>query len=401
MNVLIFNCGSSSQGFKVYQVNGDGQSVLLAGGKARNVATRTRAEPVLEWKAGTESGTVPGDLPTHRLAAEKILTLLEEKQIRVDAIGHRFVHGGPYFDRTVRIDPASLETLRRCLPFAPIHNPNSFSVIEVCLERLPDALQLAVFDTAFHAGMPQVSRTYAIPPKLAEEHGFHRYGFHGLSLQCVSRQAAVLLGRPLEELKLIVCHLGTGGSSVTAVKGGVSLDTSMGYSPLPGLVMSTRSGDLDPEIVLELVRAGRTPEEVSAILNNQSGLLGLSGLSSNLLEIIEAAQLGNAACQLAFHVYAHRLRHYLGAFTWQLGGADAIIFTDDLGMRCWQVREKAFTGVERLGVELDPDRNRKAPVNSPARISSDRSRTQVWVIPTDEESEILHEVITMLQPEHV
>jgi acetate kinase len=393
MNILIFNCGSSSQSFKVYRAEGPAQPEVIASGKARNVATKTRAEPRIDWQIAGQAGSTSADLSTHRLAAQAALALLKAHGVSVDAVGHRFVHGGDLFTQTARMDAPALERLRQCLPLAPIHNPNSYSVIEVCLEALPGVPQYAVFDTAFHASLPEESRRYAIPRALADEYGFRKYGFHGLSYQYVSQQAAGLMGRPLEELKLILCHLGTGGSSVAAVKEGRSLDTSMGFSPLPGLVMSTRCGDLDAEIVLELVRRGYSADEVSQILNNQSGLLGLSGYSSNLAEIIEAGEAGNADCQAAYDVYAHRLKTYLGAYTWLLDGADAILFTDDIGVRSWKLRERVCGGVEALGILLDRGANRSAPADRPTRVSDASSRTQIWVVPTDEELVILREVL--------
>jgi acetate kinase len=393
MNVLVFNCGSSSQGFKVYRTAGAGAPEIVASGKARNVATRTQAASSIDWKIAGDAGSLATGLPSHRSAATAILDLLAEKRVPIDAVGHRFVHGGPFFESTARIDAETLEKLRQCLPFAPIHNPNSFNVIEVCLERLPGVPQVAVFDTAFHATMPEASRQYAIPPALAERYGFRKYGFHGLSYQYVSATIAGLLDRPLESLKLILCHLGTGGSSVVAVRDGRSLDTSMGYSPLPGLVMSTRCGDIDAEIVLEMIRNGAAPDEVSAVLNNQSGLIGLSGFSSSLEEVIEEAEKGNAACRLAYDVYAHRLQSYLGAYAWILGGADAIVFTDDVGMRSWKLRERVCSGVAALGVAIDEDANRAASVAEATRVSRADSRTQIWVVPTDEEVVILREVL--------
>lgn len=392
MNTLIFNCGSSSQGFKVYRAGGEAEPVVVAAGKARNVATRTQAQAVIDWQIDGAFGSVEAALSSHRLAARAILDLLAEKQVAVDAVGHRFVHGGTLFDGAAAIDADTRARLRECLPFAPIHNPNSYSVIEVCLERLPGIPQYAVFDTAFHAAMPACAREYAIPRDLAA-HGFRKYGFHGLSYQYVSDRVATLMDRPLTELKLILCHLGTGGSSVVAVKGGASLDTSMGYSPLPGLIMSTRCGDIDAEIVLQLMREGASPDEVSALLNNRSGLIGLSGYSSNLEEVMAEAERGNAQCRLACDAYAHRLKLYLGAYAWLLGGADAIAFTDDVGVKSWKLREAVCAGAEALGVALDRDANRAAPADQATRVSAAGSTTQIWVVPTDEEIVILREVL--------
>jgi acetate kinase len=350
----------------------------------------------LDWQIKNKAGSKTIDLSTHRLAAQQIITVLKNNQIEIDAIGHRFVHGGSLFDRTVRIDGSTLEKLKQCLPFAPIHNPNSYSVIEVCLEQLPGVPQYAVFDTAFHSGMPEVSKQYAIPRELAGKFGFYKVGFHGLSYQFVSSRMAVLLGEPLETLKLIICHLGTGGSSAVAVKDGKSLDTSMGYSPLSGLVMSTRCGDIDAEIVLEMIRKGYSPDEVSKILNNESGLIGLSGFSSNLKEVIDAGEKGNAICQLAYEVYAHRLEMYLGAYTWLLNGADAIVFTDEAGLKSWRLREKVCSNVQNLGVEIDVNANRRAPVDKATLVSSATSKTQIWVVPTDEEIVIFNEIVSQL-----
>ena len=396
MNILIINCGSSSQGFKVYQTSGNTKQIVIASGKAKNVDTKTKADSVIDWNILGVAGSKTIDLPTHRLAAQKIIAILKENRINIDAIGHRFVHGGTLFDRTTKIDGPAMQKLKQCLPFAPIHNPNSYSVIEVCLEQLPGVPQFAVFDTSFHSKMPEVSKQYAIPRKLAEEYGYHKYGFHGLSYQFVSARAADLLGKPLESLKLIICHLGTGGSSVVAMKDGKSFDTSMGFSPLPGLVMSTRCGDIDAEIVLDMIRNGNSPDEVDEILNNQSGLIGLSGFSSNLQEIIEEGENGNVNCQLAYEVYAQRLKTFLGAYTWLLNGADAIIFTDDVGLKSWKLREKVCSNAQNLGVEIDKDINKNAPTDKATLVSSAKSKTQIWIVPTDEEIVIFREVIAQI-----
>lgn len=393
MNTLIFNCGSSSQGFKVYETTNGAKPMVIASGKAKNVATKTQADSVIDWKIKGEAGSQVTDLSTHRITAEKIIAILKEKGIRIDAVGHRFVHGATYFDKTAKINNGTMDQLRKCLPFAPIHNPNSFSVIEVCLEQLPGVPQYVVFDTSFHSGMPEVSKTYAIPRDLAEKHGFRKYGFHGLSYQFVSAKTAELVGKPLESFKLIMAHLGTGGSSVVAVRDGKSLDTSLGYSPLPGLVMSTRCGDIDAEIVLEMIRCGYSPDEVSKILNNKSGLIGLSGFSSNLNEIIEEAEKGNASCQLAYESYAQRLKTYLGAYTYLLNGVDVIVFTDDIGLKSWKLREKVCSSVENLGIEIDAEKNKNAPSDKATMVSSEHSKTQIWVVPTDEEIVILNEVL--------
>jgi acetate kinase len=396
MNILIINCGSSSQAFTVYRLGADEEPAVLISGKARNVATATQQAPYVEWTWAGRTERRQCDLSTHARAAEAILAILQERAVTIGAVGHRFVHGGREFTGTTLIDAVTLPALRRTIPLAPIHNPNSLSAIDVCLDRLPGVPQYAVFDTAFHAGLPETARTYALPAALAQELGLRKFGFHGLSYQYVSRRAAELLARPLADLRLIICHLGTGGSSVAAVRGGRSIDTSMGYSPLPGLVMATRCGDIDAGIVLQLVRSGYSADEIEDVLNNQSGLLGLSGFSSNLAEIIAEAEAGNDACRMAYGVYAARLSHYLGAYTWLLNGADVIVFTDDIGVNAWQLRERVCSGAEAMGVTLDPVANREAVMGKTAFVHGSASRTAVLVLPTDEERMILDEVIAHL-----
>ena len=396
MNVLIFNCGSSSQVFKVYQVEDEHSFKVIAAGKAKNVATQTRAAPQIDWKIGELSGVEKVELTSHRQAAEENLHLLSRHAIQIDAVGHRFVHGGEYFTRTALLTPENLETLKKCFPLAPLHNPNSYSVIEVCAARLTGVPQFAVFDTAFHAQMPQEAVRYAIPRELAQKYGFRKYGFHGLSYSYVSSRAAEWLGKPLSNVRLIMCHLGTGGSSVAAFEQGHSVETSMGYSPLAGLVMSARSGDIDPEIILELIRLGYDADRIDRILNHESGLIGLSGYSSNLAEVVQAAEQGNEDSRIAVEVYANRLKLYIGGYYWQMNGADAIVFTDSIGTASWQLREKVCGSVESLGIELDHRKNRLAKENEESRISSESSSVEILVIPTDEEQVILREVVSAL-----
>ena len=393
MNLLVFNCGSSSQGFTVFCQKENGEPDIPAFGKARNVATKTQAASSLEWTIGGKQGSLTMDFPTHRSAAEKIIDVLLENHIRIDSIGHRFVNGGIFFKRAAKLDDAALEKLRACLPLAPIHNPNSYSVIEVCQERLPGIPQYAVFDTSFHSRMAPENTVYAIPLPDAEEKGYRKVGFHGLSYQYVSERAAALLGKPKDQLRLVMCHLGTGGSSVCAFRNGHSEDTSMGYSPLSGLIMSTRCGELDPEIVLDMVRGGMSPDEVSSYLNKKSGLIGLSGYSSNLGEIIEAAENGNEECLLTFRAYVSRLRKYIGAFLFQLNGADALIFTDDAGVKFAKMREAVCSDADFFGLKLDREKNGAYDKKSEARVSADDSRIQIWVIPTDEERTIYNEIV--------
>lgn len=393
MNLLVFNCGSSSQGFTVFTQSADGEPLKLILGKARNVATPTKAEGELSWTINGQTRRQSGSFPDHRTAAEAILNLLQDQRIPIDAIAHRFVNGGSFFQSSALLDEAAMSRLKACLPLAPIHNPNSYSVIEVCRKRLPALPQYAVFDTAFHKEIPPEAAVYGLPRDLARQKGYHKIGFHGLSYQYVSGRAACLLKRPLAELRLILCHLGTGGSSVCAMRDGHSCDTSMGYSPLSGLIMSTRCGDLDPQIVLDLIQDNRTPDEVSDLLNHRSGLLGISAFSSNLGEIITEAEKGNADCQLAYDAYVLRLRKAIGAFLYELNGADALIFTDDAGERFWKMRERVCAQADFLGIRLDAAKNRSTDGSSESCISATDSRISVWVIPTDEERTIYDEIL--------
>ncbi len=386
LNLLVFNCGSSSLTYKVYRAD-DGQRLrVTAAGKAYHVGTVTREAAYLRHMLGAETVTDVRPLPDHRAAAAAVLAHLQARGIAPDAIGHRFVHGGARFQAPVTITGEVLPALAACNRLAPIHNPNSLSVIHLCRAELPQVMQYAVFDTAFHATLPEAAYRYALPLDLADRCGFRKFGFHGLSYEYVTGEAARVLGRPIETLKIVACHLGTGGSSVAAIDGGRSVETSMGYSPLPGLIMSTRCGDLDPSIALALIAEhSYTPEAVDRLLNRESGLIGVSGASSDLFELIRLDEAGDARARLAVAMVVHRLRSYMGAYAAVLGGLDVLVFTDDIGVRGWQVRERACAGLAWCGVLLDADANRRAPADETAIVSAAESRVKVLSIPTDEE----------------
>ncbi len=316
-----------------------------------------------------------------------MLAHLRDHGLIPDAIGHRFVHGGVRFRAPVAVTDDILPELEACNHLAPIHNPNSLSVIHLCRAELPEVFQYAVFDTAFHATLPEAAYRYALPLGLADRCGFRKFGFHGLSYEYVTGQVGRVLGRPVADLKIVACHLGTGGSSVAAIDGGRSVETSMGYSPLPGLIMSTRSGDLDPSIVLALIAEhGFTADAVDRLLNRESGLIGVSGLSSDLFELIRLAdEAGEPASAVAVAMYVHRLKSTIGAYAAVLGGIDVLAFTDDIGVRGWQVRERACADLAWCGVILDAEANRRAPAGAVAVVSAAESRVKVLSIPTDEE----------------
>jgi len=370
-SVFVLNTGSSSVKFRV--VNPESGAVS--------------AEGIVE-RIGEEGS----DTPDHRAAIEHILSGLDTGSF--DAVGHRIVHGGERFVQATLIDDEVERGIEQLSALAPLHNPPGLQGIRAARAALPDLPQVAVFDTAFHAGMPEAARSYAIDAAVAAEHGIRRYGFHGTSYQFVSARAAEFLGRPLDQLRMIVLHLGN-GASAAAIAGGRSIDTSMGMTPLEGLVMGTRSGDLDPAVLLYLQRtAGMTVDQVDELLNRRSGLLGLSG-HSDMREVVAAAEGGDALAQLAFEVYVHRLRHYLGAYLAILGGADAVVFTAGVGENSAAVRAAAVDGLSGLGLEVDAAAN-AAPSREPRRISPPGARVDVLVIPTDEELQIARETAGVL-----
>ncbi len=398
MNLLIFNCGSSSLNYKVYQAQPPAALSVIAHGKAHHVGAQSQEAPYLVHQIDEQVIRQSVALPHHAAAASEVLAKLAAAGISIDAVGHRFVHGGTQFSRTTRITANNLPDLEACSPLAPIHNPGSLSVLYLCQDRLGDTPQFAAFDTAFHARMPEYAYRYALPPALADNLGFRKYGFHGLSYQYVSGETARFLNLPVEKLRLIACHLGTGGSSAAAIAGGHSIDTSMGYTPLAGLVMSTRSGDIDPSILLTLIeRDGYTAQQLNHLLNKASGLLGVSGFSSDLFEIVARAEAGDEQARLAVTMYVYRLKIYIGSYLAILGGCDALAFTDEIGQRCWQVREAICAGLQGLGIELDISANRGADGRALQVVSAPGSPIKVLVVPTDEEFVVAQEGLQLFK----
>ena len=326
---------------------------------------------------------------THESAMRSILDELGDAH--PDAIGHRVVHGGALFSAATLIDDEVLESIDSLSALAPLHNPANLAGIRAARAAFPGVPNVAVFDTAFHAHMPPAAYTYALDAAVAADHGIRRYGFHGTSYQYVSARAAEVLGRELSELKLIVLHLGN-GASVCAIDGGRSVDTSMGLTPLEGLVMGSRSGDVDAGILFHLGRAGYSLPELDTLLNRRSGMLGLAG-RVDMRDVLSAIEAGDAASRLAFDVYVHRLRHYIGAYLAELGGADAIVFTAGVGENAAAVREAALTGFQWAGIHLDAARN---AVRGATVISTDASPVAALVIPTNEELEIARQAAALL-----
>jgi len=398
LNILIFNCGSSSLTYKIFTVNGADDVKVLLSGKAHRVGVKGAEESFLcnSYNGKETKNILP--IETHQKAAGLALKFLAEKNISIDYVGHRFVHGGSEFQDSVMITEDVFKKLMACLPLAPIHNPISLSVIRETGKNLPDISQYVSFDSAFHSKIPEQAYTYALPKRIVEEFGFRKYGFHGLSYSYVTKEATRVLDKGLEGLKIVACHLGTGGASVAAIKNNRSIDTSMGYSPLPGLVMSTRCGDIDPMLTIYMmVMYGYRPDDLMDVLNKKSGLLGISGTSSDIRDIVHSLSGEKDQIELAFKVYIHRLKKYIGSYVAILGGIDILIFTDDIGVHNWQVREKVCENMEWSGVVLDKKRNERVSDDRICKINTDNSDVDILTIPTEEELVICLEGLKIIE----
>jgi acetate kinase len=366
--VLVVNCGSATLKYRVLAMD---EGRALAGGLVEGVDDLRGALGLV--------------------AAELLRAGLDPP----DAIGHRVVHGGERFAAPTRVDASVLAALRELAPLAPLHNPANLLGIELCRERFPDVPQVAVFDTAFHQTMPPHAYRYAVPDDWYRRLGVRRYGFHGTSHRYVSGRAAEALGRPLESLNLITLHLGN-GASAAALQGGRSVDTSMGFTPLEGLVMGTRSGDLDPAVPLHLLRqAGLSVEAVDSALHQRSGLVGLAG-THDLREILARERAGDERAALALALYCYRIKKYLGAYSAVLGRVDAVVFTGGVGENASRVRELACAGLARLGIELDASANAAAS-GERSEIGRAGSPVRVWVVRTNEELQIAREALAVLR----
>ncbi len=360
MNVLVINAGSSS--LKYQLMNPATEAVL-----AKGLCERIGIDGKFTYKAGGKTVIDAADvsMPTHAEAINAVLSALVDKDHgviasmgEIDAVGHRVVHGGETFTASAVIDDAVMAAIEECNPLAPLHNPANITGIKACQAAMPGVPQVAVFDTAFHQTMPPVAYTYDLPYEYYTEDKVRRYGFHGTSHKYVTQRAAALLGKPIEELKLISCHLGN-GSSITAVDGGKSVDTSMGFTPLAGLPMGTRSGDLDAGILEYLMgRHGLNITEMVNILNKKSGVLGVSGVSSDFRDLDAAASKGNERAALAVRTFEYGVTKYIGAYAAAMGGVDAVIFTAGIGENSADMREHIVAPLAFMGIKIDPEANK-------------------------------------------
>ncbi|MGD8492298.1 MAG: acetate kinase [Desulfobacterales bacterium] len=395
MKIMVINSGSSSIKYRLFDMS---TKTVLASGIVEQIG-ETRSQ--LSHQTRTADGGMDGIVKTvavadHRAGFELIGTAMEESGALKDAkelsgIGHRVVHGGEEFKKPTRINQKVIDTIRRLSPLAPLHNPSNLLGIEVARQSAPDVPQVAVFDTAFHQSLPERAYRYAIPQDLYEAHQVRRYGFHGTSHCYVARQAAKALGRPLSSLNLITLHLGN-GASAAAVKGGKSIDTSMGMTPLEGLIMGTRCGDIDPAIIFYLKRkTGLARDDVETILNKRSGLKGICGFN-DMREVENQAEKGDLRSQLAIDMVCYRIKKYIGAYYAVLGRLDALVFTAGIGEKSPLIRAGSCRGMAHLGIEVDPEKN-KHNSKEAFDIQSENSTVRILVIPTNEEYEIAKQTV--------
>lgn len=399
MKVLVINCGSSSLKYQLIDLK---RNSVMAKGLADRVGLQLYESASLTHRVGEKIWKYDVDMPDHYKAMEEVLKVLLHPEMgvikslkEIEAVGHRVVHGGERFNRSVLIDEEVEKAIEECAILAPLHNPPNLTGIRAAKVHLPDIPHIAVFDTAFHSTIPPYAFIYALPYELYEKYRIRRYGFHGTSHYYVSRKAMEYLeerlGIPSQESKIITCHLGN-GCSITAVRGGESVDTSMGFTPAEGLVMGTRCGDIDPAIIPFIMeKEDLSPQEVDDLLNKKSGLLGISGQTNDMRDIEEEVAKGNKRAKLSFDIFCYRVRKYIGAYAAAMGGVHAIVFTGGIGENGPMERKAICEGLEFLGVRINHQRNDETIKGKEADISEEDARVRVLVIPTNEELVIAEE----------
>ena len=394
MKILVVNCGSSSLKFQL--IDSETEEVAASG-----LCERIGLDGALIYKVNGDKIKQEIDLPDHEVAIKKVLDTLLDKEIgvltsldEIGAIGHRMVHGGEKFSSSVIINEEIIKQIETCNDLAPLHNPANLLGVRACQEVMPGVPNVVVFDTAFHQTMPSKAYLYALPKEYYEKYGVRRYGFHGTSHSFVSKRLAELAGLDINNSRMIICHIGS-GASISAIKDGKSVDTSMGMTPLEGLMMGTRSGDMDPAISEFICQKENiTVQEMTTILNKKSGALGLSGLSNDYRDLVEAAQGGNQDAINALDVMVYRVIKYIGAYYMALGGVDAIALTAGVGENNLELRAKIVEGLAAIGIKLDVEAN--AVRGDERKISTDDSAAQVWVVPTNEELAIARETARLV-----
>jgi acetate kinase len=393
MKVLVLNCGSSSVKFQLVETDEASSNAGTDRALAKGLVENIGGTAILRYEAaGREPVRETAEILEHKIAVERVLALLTREgtgvirdRAEIEAVGHRMVHGGEHFKSSMKIDDVVLRAIEECFDIAPLHNPPNVKGYRAARELLPSVPHVAVFDTSFHQTMAPVAFLYALPYVLYERHAIRRYGFHGTSHRYVCRRSAEMLGRAGDpDLRVITAHLGN-GCSITAIRGGRSVDTSMGFTPLEGLVMGSRSGDMDPAILLHVMgKEELGSPELNALLNKHSGLIGVSGLSNDMRKLLEAEAAGNERAKLAIDVFCYRLRKYIAAYVGVLGGLDALVFTGGIGENAAPVRARSVEGLGAMGITIDPARNDGAR-GKEVDVAPPGQACRVQVIPTNEE----------------
>ena len=399
MKVLVINAGSSSLKYQLIDMNNE--SPLAVGlceriGIDNSIITQKRFDgKKLEKQV---------DLPTHKVALEEVVKALTDSEFgvikdmaEINSVGHRVVHGGEMFTSSALINEGVEKAIKDCFDLAPLHNPPNMMGIEACAEIMPGTPMVAVFDTAFHQTIPKYAYMYALPYDLYEKYGVRKYGFHGTSHMYVARRAAAMLGKPIEETKIITCHLGN-GSSITAVNGGKSVETTMGFTPLEGVAMGTRCGSIDPAVIpFVMEKEGLSSREIDTLMNKKSGVLGVSGISNDFRDLDEAATHGNERAELALEVFTYKIKKVIGEYSAVLNGADAIVFTAGIGENSASIRKRILTGLDGLGIKIDDEKNKIR--GQEVDISTPDSKVRVFIIPTNEELTIARDTKEIVETE--
>ncbi len=385
MKVLVINAGSSSIKYQLFEMPAE---KVLARGLLEKIGEKEGSR--LNHFSDSKEHKINTKVADHSAGMKLILDTLVHPQTgvikdvsEIAAVGHRVVHGGEAFTGSVVIDDKVIASIEKFADLAPLHNPPNLTGIKAAQKGLPKALQVACFDTAFHTSIPKVAYIYALPYEIYEKYRVRKYGFHGTSHRYVARRCAAIMGRDKYDVNVITCHLGN-GCSITAVKNGRSVDTSMGLTPLEGLVMGTRTGDFDPAIIFYLSEKGYSIDELNDMCNKKSGLLGISGVSNDMRNLREQALAGNERAKLAFDIFCYRIKKYIGAYTAVLGRLDALVFTGGIGENGPDIRQQVCENLEQIGIKIDPRANEET-VHREGLITSEDSRVKVFVIPTNEE----------------
>ncbi len=397
MKILVINAGSSSLKYQLIDMTNE---TVLAKGLCDRIGIDNS---FIKQSRGSEDAVeIKKELKNHKDAIEAVISALTDEKIgviknmsEISAVGHRVVHGGEKFNSSAIIDENVMEAVRECIDIAPLHNPPNIIGIEACQAIMPNIPMVAVFDTTFHSSMPEHAYIYALPYEMYEKYKIRRYGFHGTSHKFVAERAAEVLGKPLSELKIITCHLGN-GSSICAVNKGKSVDTSMGFTPLQGVAMGTRSGTIDPEVVTFLMeKEDLTIKGISNLLNKKSGVLGISGVSSDFRDVQAASREGNKRAKLALDIFCYDCKKYIGAYIAIMNGVDAIVFTAGVGENDFNIRQRIVDGLDFFGINIDEEKNKIR--GQEIDISAAGAKVSTLVIPTNEELAIAREALRMLK----